>query len=280
MAALLRLGLLWMLVALVLAVAPTAGAVVDGDLDTTHDYVVFVGQRVVYETPGGATINVGGSACSGTLVAADVVVTAAHCRFVPAPPASVPTGSRFVGVAGYLVRRGPSVLVPPQSWVGGVPPFEMAMGTLHVQNRFPFAGGGLPHFSDNDLAVVRLSAPLPGPYATLPSLGIASTLRPTHDLTVVGYGVSAMHGSTPVGSSFDGRRRQAHARLLPNRAVADDLLLFGGNACFGDSGGPLLDGDVVLGVTSFAPSACKSTSYATRLDTADSLAFVKSFLAP
>jgi hypothetical protein len=34
---------------------------------------------------------------------------------------------------------------------------------------------------------------------------------------------------------------------------------------------------VVIGVISFAPSACKSTNYATRLDTAAALSFINSF---
>ena len=265
----LRLALLLSLAAPMLVFAPGAGAIVGGHLDANHEYVVFVGQRVIYETPSGTFVNVGGAVCSGSLVGPTVVVTAAHCALVPPPPPSVPPGSRVVAV-GYVVRQGPSVLDPTSS-------FLAMPGALHVQDGFRFGAPGVTRFSADDLAVVELAGALPPPYARLPHLDAASAVAPKGELAVVGYGISQTHGNEPITASFDGRRRQASARLLRNGAVAADLLHFEAGTCRGDSGGPLLDGDVVLGVVSFAPSSCKSTNYATRLDTPDSLRFLSRF---
>ena len=58
--------------------------------------------------------------------------------------------------------------------------------------------------------------------------------------------------------------------------IADSFLkLSGGAACVGDSGGPVLDGDVVVAVNSFLASGrCASPDYAQRVDTAAVLGFI------
>ena len=48
-----------------------------------------------------------------------------------------------------------------------------------------------------------------------------------------------------------------------------------GGACFGDSGGPVLDGGTVVAIVSFGQNQqCTSSYYAYRLDTAESRAFL------
>ena len=273
-----------------LALPANAGAVVKGEPNTTHDYVVFVGQTVHWTHPsfpsvsGPNTIPINATACTGTLVSPTVVVTAAHCTLFERPTQFgnqpwFPVGTPFPEDAvatrvTYVARQGDDVLPPLEPGTS----FVVAPGTMHVQPGFAWSGDGLPDFSNNDLAVLKLMMPLPGPYAQLPQVGASDAFSPTDKLLLVGYGVSEMHGSTPIVASFDGRRRSDTARLLGGRAIADDLLHFAGGACFGDSGGPVLSGNVLLGVISFAPSACKSTNYATRVDTANSMAFIRSFL--
>jgi hypothetical protein len=54
-----------------------------------------------------------------------------------------------------------------------------------------------------------------------------------------------------------------------------------GGTCFGDSGGPILDGNKVLGVNSFVTNAnCAGVTYSNRVDTHDALEFINSKLNP
>lgn len=52
-----------------------------------------------------------------------------------------------------------------------------------------------------------------------------------------------------------------------------------GGACFGDSGGPMLVGNVVVGVTSGGDSACAGMADAYRVDTADARAFLAQYVS-
>jgi hypothetical protein len=47
--------------------------------------------------------------------------------------------------------------------------------------------------------------------------------------------------------------------------------------CFGDSGGPVLLGDTIIGVNSFINGMCSSFDGATRVDTPAILASIRSF---
>jgi hypothetical protein len=234
------------LATVLLVLPPSAGAIVDGELDTSHDYVVFVGQM------GGPR-----NACTGVAVGPRLVVTAAHCGLLA--DGTAPAGQAFA------VRQGDNFRMP-----------TIATGGVFVPHEdFSWGGDGLPHFATADLAVIRiLGPPLAGPYATLPTEGVVDTLKGGTDLDIYGYGVSEMHGNTPIPASFDGFRRHDDARLLGGGSIGDEFLHFNGGACLGDSGGPVVHDDVVLSVISFTPSACKSTNRATRLDTASALEFI------
>ena len=53
-----------------------------------------------------------------------------------------------------------------------------------------------------------------------------------------------------------------------------------GGTCFGDSGGPILLGDTILGVNSFVNNDnCAGVTYSYRIDTAEALAFINSVTA-
>lgn len=252
----LRLAFISLVAALVLALAPAAGAVVDGSVDTSHSEVVFVGQVVV--TAAAGPINAG--SCSGTLLSPTVVVTAAHCGLVD--PRLEPLGVQQVF---YVVIQGSNYRAPSGA----------QMGLLFAHPGFEHGGNGVPHFAKNDVAVVRLlTGPLAGPYAQLPSPALS--LRPNTGVDVLGFGFHALHGDELLPR--DGFRRIADGKILGNASVAGQFLHFKGGACEGDSGGPLLLGDVVVGVISFAPKTCRSTSYATDLRSPGIQSFVRSFL--
>jgi hypothetical protein len=52
-----------------------------------------------------------------------------------------------------------------------------------------------------------------------------------------------------------------------------------GGTCFGDSGGPILDGNTVLGVNSFVTNTnCAGVTYSNRVDTTAAFAFINSYL--
>ena len=244
----LRLYVLVFTAALMLAAVPNAGAIVGGTAVSGADVpVVFVGQ-----------ISAPRNACTGVPLSPTLVVTAAHCGLLL--DGTAPAGQPFAvfkgpSIAGATVRSG-GVFIPHPD--------------------FRWGGSGLPHFADADLAVILvMGPPIPGPYATLAPLGEAES-KDKSALDIYGYGVSALFGSTPDPASF-GTLRHASAKSLGVKNSDPEFLHFNGPACVGDSGGPVLRDGLLLGVISFAPSACHSTNYATRVDTASARGFLAQF---
>ena len=246
-----------LLAALTLAAAPTASAIVDGTLDVEHDYVVFVGQQI--QTPDGVWRN--GNACSGVLVAPTIVLTAAHCTLIAAPP-SFPRRA--------VVRQGESILAPEAA----------AIGTYVVHPGFCIGCAGAPEgFANNDLAVVVLDSPLSGPYAKLPKADfVGKHFSKEKQLVAVGFGITGP-GLRDVGTR---RSAQAGAVVAPN---APNFLLLPvpsktkyGTVCTGDSGGAALLGTIVVAVHSIGDDQCGGPSYAYRLDTPDAQSFLSKFL--
>jgi Trypsin len=213
--------------------------------------------------------------CTGTLVAADVFLTAGHCT----------SFLEEVGISDVWVSFVPTYDEEAAAPAGIIP------GTFVTHPDFGFSGpGGAsdPH----DLAVVLLeSAPGVAP-AELPTEGLLDQLRASNDLrsatfTPVGYGtVREDKTGGPHALFFDGVRRfttQTFKSLqgawlgLSQQPSTGD-----GGTCFGDSGGPHFlggtDSNLIVSITVTGDSQCRASDKSYRVDTPSARAFLGRFV--
>jgi hypothetical protein len=243
-----------------LAAVPTAGAITGGRPDgQAHPYVGLGGNGITL--------------CSGFLVSPTVWVTAAHC-FAGQASAYGPNRVKLT-----FDTRG--ITAPPSERVNFVGTFTANPAYCEACTH------GLPGFESNDLGVVVLDAPVPSSivprYAKLPAAGSVAALPNGTALDLVGYGyqdlATGQRGSryaapSELGNAGDSVSGQ-FVKLASSRSAGN------GGFCFGDSGGPdlLAGSDVAISVNSFVTNdVCKGVTYSSRLDTADALSFVGSFL--
>jgi len=257
-----------------LAFALSAGdaeAVKSGDRDgSDHPYV---GLMVAQDANGHPMWR-----CSGTLISPTVYLTAGHCTFDDA------TGAPVAHVEIWFdddVESG----IPGNGY-----PFEGDVGgTAYTHPYYPTAS-----FIFNDVGVVILDEPVEmDEYGALPELDQLDNLQAKRRdsnaamFTAVGYGLQEIN---PVFVEAERVRMVANPELIminvPGFTGDFSLLLTNnhstGGTCFGDSGGPNFIGNsnVVGGVTSFGINGnCAGTGGVFRMDRANSLLWVQSFLA-
>jgi len=211
-------------------------------------------------------------ACSGTLIAPTVVLTAGHCTGEPGEFSAIRvfTESDVEHGNNNFPSAGPNT-IEATAWHSH-PLFTEAAFVLH------------------DVGVIILSAPVvlsASEYGQLPTANQLDALRPRHStiFTAVGYGeqranpakvvaeeirMSAQPQLLQINTPFTG----TFSMLLSNNAAT-------GGTCFGDSGGPNFVGtsNVIGGVTSFGLNGtCGGTGGVFRLDRQDVLAFVNQYL--
>ena len=254
-----------------------ASAITDGELD--GDDHPMVALMVAKDADGNLL-----GRCSGTFISSTVYVTAGHCTF----------GAETVEI---FLDSGPIPRDPdftgegedPCAGITGYPCVGDVSGTPTTH----------PLYDDNafylhDLGVVVLdegqSVDLEE-YGQLPTLNQLDALkvRRSTTFTAVGYGLQKAFPDAAAWKDQAERTRyvaRPHLLKINTKSLGTSSFIVSANAntggtCFGDSGGPYFIGDslTLAGVTSFGVnSTCAGTAGVYRIDQADDLAFINSFL--
>ena len=228
----------------------SASAVLGGQPDTSHPYVVMLADGVL-DLLGHAAV-------------ATVVLTAAHCF------------------------AGDGEGAPVRVYFGQAPsPGNAHTGSYYFDPQFGGLGNGIPHADSHDVAIVIFSTPFlvvtGGQYGALPAPGLVDTLKNNTPVDLVGYGIQgfrAVADSRSVGG-FTRFITQTTA-FKSNGAIGDEFMKLHNGSCFGDSGGPdLLGGtNIVLAENSFVNNkVCAGNTYSYRVDTPQALNWITSTAA-
>jgi hypothetical protein len=263
----------------VLSVFGPAAAITNGEPDNgRHPYVGLLVFDVAEGQPGWR--------CSGSLISPTVVLTAGHC-------------TDGAVAARIWVQDDVTAAAAPDYPFGGQIAVEGTPNTHpdYRSDENPYGGGnGLPAFSYRDVGVVVLDEPVYlDEYAQLPTTaGYVDNLPNKTPLDYVGYGVQEQdmaYPGQPPRARWTGPRIRMFAagELVSGNFVHSAEYIRtamnkgggSGGTCFGDSGGPVLQGatDIVLAVNSYVTNVnCSGVGYAARVDVPEVLSWIQSFL--
>lgn len=197
-------------------------AIVDGEITVELDAVVAIGPQ---------RIRCGDSAtvlCSGSLIAPDAVLSAAHCFDSTRP-----------GLA-YEVFLGEAVGSDAQ-----------AISVLEVITHPEFDADT----RQNDVAVLWLARPAEGVSPEILPESLTTPPELDDRVTLAGF------GATTAGAAPDGLKRRGIGKVAELRAGVVAVSPDPSVSCVGDSGGPLFDeAGSLVGVASSGDTGCSETS--------------------
>jgi hypothetical protein len=262
-----------------LAVAPTAGSVVDGQFDGNQH--PNVGLIIFYDSSG-----VGFSFCTGTLIDATTVLTAAHCA--GGEDIGRPIARITVDFDSHLDQLPSGRYVVARS-VDGTGEWDPAF----VDRPSAAGAGGLAAFYANaahDIGLIHLVAPAASVFPGIQPAPIAApnTLEPFRtgpkkELFVqVGFGAKQEGAPGQPSSQFVDYTRNLAS--MPAQKLTDDLFIVGSNPknatgfgapCGGDSGSPLFRGSTIVTVVGFTSGVCKNGAGGVRVDAGPGRAFLR-----
>jgi Trypsin len=256
----------------VLLLAAPAGAVIGGTSDTANKYA----------NVGVLQLQVEGEwfdFCSGTLVAGDVVLTAAHCT-------------------DFLVEEGPDGFGPDDLRIsfdpeGDAPYYTVDHIVVHPDwfTAGPCFGNSkhaclAPPAEDIALVFLDVDEPVAGVTpAPIAGEGYLDTLDLQNEtFTVVGYGtdefITGSAASPKAITVFDGIRSYRDVTAISGQdAFPDRFLKITAGVCFGDSGGPLFHDDTIVALNTWTFSwRCSGPNLEYRLDSTVAQLFLNQYL--
>lgn len=217
--------------------------IVGGQPDDGHEAVVL--------------IETNNSICTGTVIAPNVVLTAAHC--VVTNPSCVQPNCTVIAAAQFTV-------------MGGRQPFNNADWSVGVSAVHAAPDYDGANFTGGDMGILILAeeapvTPIPVLYASANSNAMYANGT---SFLAVGYGLA----NGPNGRDTSGTKRVVAMTITDQ----NDMEFFYGdstkNTCSGDSGGPALvtleeGGEVVIGVVSYGDQNCNEFGANIRTDAED-----------
>jgi len=248
-------------IAILLIAVPLAQAITFGEPDGNGH--PNVGAMIVQEPDGVKYLY-----CSGTLIAPDVFLTAAHCT---------------AAAAAYGAD-------PHDVYVTFDPEYDenatLYRGTYSLNPNY-----GHDMHDLNDVAVIVLDEPITDiTPATLPTEGLLDEMKKDHELkrqkfVTVGYGRlrdDKTKGPHSIGDA--GERYVAEQTFLALKPywlqISMNPSTGSGGTCYGDSGGPhfLGDSNMVVSLTVTGDAWCRATDVTYRLDTDSARDYLADFV--
>jgi hypothetical protein len=196
-----------------------------------------------------------GGLCTGTLIAPELVLTAAHCL----------TPSLLGASSQEQVTANTQVVFDSDDLFSG------GGRAVRAAETYPHPGFSINNLGDNDIGLIRLAQPVTDREPT-PINRFHDDAPVGMSVTMVGYGVSQVGGNS-AGRLYVLPEKKATSCSSYGAADAN-LLCYsqtdGSGKCEGDSGGPsyaTIDGiQRVVGVTSFGDQNCAQFGADTRVD--------------